>query len=238
MMKNLKKIAIFLLAALPLCPAARAQTAAAPSPESWLIDRGYRLIRVLSEKETKPRYVGLRRLAAEVFDQNEMPRLAMGRYWRELTPKQQADLKFLFFDYFVVMYGTTSWDLSDAKLKVTDKKPSGRDILLKVAVDTNGKFQLPAADGKNAADTAKPDENTLELMFALRETPAGFYIRDVKVVGQSVLMFLRSHLEKEYQTAAMDAEKLIDSMRGKINRRYRAAEDMAKAAAKPKPAAP
>jgi|GEM_PF-1944972 len=230
MMKKLKKIVIFLLAALPLCPAARAQTAAAPSPESWLIDRGYRLIRVLSEKETKPRYAGLRRLAAEVFDQNEMPRLAMGRYWRELTPKQQADLKFLFFDYFVVMYGTTSWDLSDAKLKVTDKKPSGRDILLKIAVDTNGKFRLPAADGKKDA-TAPADENTLELMFALRETPDGFYIRDAKVVGQSVLMFLRSHLEKEYQSAAMDAEKLINSMRDKINRRYRAAEDMAKAAA-------
>ncbi len=229
-MKKLKKIVIFLLAALPLCPAARAQTAAAPSPESWLIDRGYRLIRVLSEKETKPRYAGLRRLAAEVFDQNEMPRLAMGRYWRELTPKQQADLKFLFFDYFVVMYGTTSWDLSDAKLKVTDKKPSGRDILLKIAVDTNGKFRLPAADGKKDA-TAPADENTLELMFALRETPDGFYIRDAKVVGQSVLMFLRSHLEKEYQSAAMDAEKLINSMRDKINRRYRAAEDMAKAAA-------
>ena len=229
-MKKLKKIVIFLLAALPLCPAARAQTAAAPSPESWLIDRGYRLIRVLSEQETKPRYAGLRRLAAEVFDQNEMPRLAMGRYWRELTPKQQADLKFLFFDYFVVMYGTTSWDLSDAKLKVTDKKPSGRDILLKIAVDTNGKFRLPAADGKKDA-TAPADENTLELMFALRETPDGFYIRDAKVVGQSVLMFLRSQLEKEYQTAAMDAEKLINSMRDKINRRYRAAEDMAKAAA-------
>ena len=229
-MKKLKKIVIFLLAALPLCPAARAQTAAAPSPESWLIDRGYRLIRVLSEKETKPRYAGLRRLAAEVFDQNEMPRLAMGRYWRELTPKQQADLKFLFFDYFVVMYGTTSWDLSDAKLKVTDKKPSGRDILLKIAVDTNGKFRLPAADGKKDA-TAPADENTLELMFALRETPDGFYIRDAKVVGQSVLMFLRSHLEKEYQSAAMDAEKLINSVRDKINRWYRAAEDMAKAAA-------
>lgn len=230
-MKNLKKIVIFLLAALPLCPSARAQSAAAPSPESWLVDRGYRLIRVLSEKETKPRYAGLRRLAAEVFDQNEMPRLAMGRYWRELTPKQQADLKFLFFDYFVVMYGTSSWDLSDAKLKITDKKPSGRDILLKVAVDMDGEFRLPAV-GHPPAD-AKTDENTLELLFALRETPAGFYIRDVKVIGQSVLMFLRSHLEKEYQSAAMDAEKLIDSMRDKINRRYRAAEELAKAAAKP-----
>lgn len=233
MMKKLKKIVFFLLTALPLCSAARAQTtAAAASPESWLIDQGYRLIRVLSEKETKPRYAGLRRLAAEVFDQNEMPRLAMGRYWRELTPKQQADLKFLFFDYFVVMYGTTSWDLSDAKLKVTDKKPSGRDILLKISVDTNGKIPLSSAKDKGSAATPAT-EDMLELMFALRETPSGFYIRDVKVVGQSVLMFLRTHLEKEYQSAAMDAEKLINTMRDKINRRYRAAEELAKAAAKP-----
>ena len=66
-----------------------AQTPAVkPSPENWLKKKGSELVSILSEEETKTRYVKLRRIAREVFNQQEMTRLSMGRYWRDLSRKR------------------------------------------------------------------------------------------------------------------------------------------------------
>lgn len=69
--------------------------------------------------------------------------------------------------------------------------------------------QKKQADGKN-------DESYFEILFALRETPSGYYIRDAKVEGQSVLMFLRSQMEEELRSAGYDPEVFLEAMRKKL----------------------
>lgn len=232
-MKKIRNFLFVLVGVCCFCANARAQTQSVkPSPESWLKKKGGELVAVLSEEETKTRYVKLRRIAKDVFNQQEMTRLSMGRYWRDFSADQQAALQYLFFDYFVVTYGASSLYVENVDIKVTEKQPSGRDILLKTRVNVDfggGIFQ----NGSNAAQAnrpaAKDDENYFEILFALREIPSGYYIRDAKVEGQSVLMFLRSQMEKELQSAGYDPEAFLENMRKKINLRYRAAEDMAKA---------
>ncbi len=241
-MKKIRVILFFLVGMCFFGADVFAQTPAVkPSPENWLKKKGSELVSILSEEETKTRYVKLRRIAREVFNQQEMTRLSMGRYWRDLSADQQAALQYLFFDYFVVTYGTASLGVEKVDIKITEKQPSGRDILLKtqINVDFNGLVpETAAAKTAQKKQTAgKNDESYFEILFALRETPAGYYIRDAKVEGQSVLMFLRSQMEKELQTAGYDPEVFLEAMRKKINLRYRAAEDMAKARAEKKQSA-
>lgn len=233
-MKKIQTVLFLLVGVCFFCADAYAQTPAVKlSPENWLKKKGSELVSILSEEETKTRYVKLRRIAKEVFNQQEMARLSMGRYWRDLSADQQAALQYLFFDYFVVTYGTTSLGVEKVDIKITEKQPSGRDILLKTQVDVDFNGIIPkeaaakAAQEKRAA--GKNDETYFEILFALREIPSGYYIRDAKVEGQSVLMFLRSQMEKELQAAGYDPEVFLEAMRKKINLRYRAAEDMAKA---------
>ena len=234
----MRKIKIFLFLLAGFCcfnTAAFAQSQPTRvSPEDWLMKKGKELISILSEEETKTRYVRLRRIAREVFHQKEMSRLAMGRYWRDFTPDQQAALQYLFFDYFVVSYGSTSLGAADVDIKITEKQPSGRDILLKaqVKVDFNSFVPNDLLDKPSSGEENTKDY--FEILFALREIPSGYYIRDAKVEGQSVLMFLRSQLEKDLRTAGNDPNVFLDAMRQKINLRYRAAEDMARAKAEKK----
>ncbi len=211
-----------------------AQTVSAKiSPEDWLMNKGKELVKILSEEQTKARYVKMRRIAKDVFNQQEMSRLAMGRYWRDFSADQQSAFQYLFFDYFVVTYGTSSLGLDKVDIKIADKKASGKDILISTHITVDfagaGAQNIPVKKQQDGVSSSGEERNYFEIFFALRPTETGYYIRDAKVEGQSVLMFLRNQLEKEFQTAGYDPNELIGSMREKINLRYRAAEDMAKA---------
>ena len=57
----------------------------------------------------------------------------------------------------------------------------------------------------------------LELIFALRERDAGFYIRDVQVEGQSMLLFIRQKIEELYTRSDYDADLFLNKMKQKID---------------------
>ena len=204
------------------------------TPEAWLTKKGREFLDILSVSEVKARYVKLRRFCKEVFNQEEMPRLAMAGHWKKLSPEQQGEIKRLFFDYFVVTYGSIGFDFSGVSLQVTETVPSGKDLLLKTQVNINRKAENRSVRNKKNDNPFVLSESNdkggaIEILFALRKNGSGYYIRDAKFEGQSVLMFLRSHLEKEYQAVDFDADKLLAGIKEKINKRYRAAEELAKA---------
>ncbi len=224
-MKKIKFFLFFLtfLWAFPLNAATNKPVVSKPSPEDWLVKKGQELVTILSEEDTKNRYLKLRKIAKEVFNKGEMTRLAMGRHWRTLSESQQADLQHLFVDYFVVSYGSTALGFSNVNIQVSEKQLSGKDILLKTLVDV--KF---SGTPQKTIEEQKDTPTHFEMLFALRETPEGFYIRDAKIEGQSILMFLRSQLESELKNVSFQVDVFLNKMREKINARYRAAEDLAK----------
>ncbi len=224
-MKTVFKICLFVcfcLCAVSV-PARAKSVDAKPTPEQWLETKGLELIDILSVKDTKTRFLKLRKIARQVFHQTELPRLAMGKHWNAMTESQRDALRTMFFDYFVVTYGSFSLGFDKVDLNITDKVPSGRDILLKVSANvrfaTNSPRNETADGGRGSA---------LEMFFALRETSDGYYIRDAKIEGQSVLMFLRSKMNSEMNAARSDVDAFLESMRTRINSRYRAAEDLSK----------
>lgn len=198
-----------------------------PSPEDWLTQKGGELLKILNIRVTKTRYLELSRLAKEITNPTEMARLSMGKYWKNLTAEQKAGLQRVFLDYFVVIYGSIAFNFGDANVRVFEKIPSGKDVLLKAKVKVHFTKEDLADIPMNRREDMPDTADALEIMFALRETETGYYIRDAKFQGQSVVMFLRSQLEKQYDALAYDGDELIKSMRKKINERYAAAEKVA-----------
>lgn len=224
-MKTVFKICLFVcfcLCAVSV-PARAKSVDAKPTPEQWLETKGLELIDILSVKDTKTRFLKLRKIARQVFHQTELPRLAMGKHWNTMTESQRDALRTMFFDYFVVTYGSFSLGFDKVDLNITDKVPSGRDILLKVSANVRFAANSPRNE---TADGGR--DSALEMFFALRETSDGYYIRDAKIEGQSVLMFLRSKMNSEMNAARSDVDAFLESMRTRINSRYRAAEDLSK----------
>ena len=212
-------------------PKAGDRPAAQTSPEKWLAEKGRDFLDALSEQSVKTRYVKLRRICSEIFNHEEMTRLSMNKRWNEMTKKQQEELKFLFIDYFVVTYGSFGADFSKSTFRVTETVPVKKDFLLRTQVKLSaGIAKAAAASQKDAIPLKdKEDGSDFESLFSLRPRAGGYYIRDAKFEGQSVLLFLRSFMEEEYREAGFDTEKLLEKIRKTINDRYRAAEDLAKA---------
>ena len=234
----MKKLGLLLFFALTFCgfqtqaqmasvyqrPAAPQQK---PSPEDWLTKKGKELLDILQIHVTKKRYLELGKIAKEVTNPKEMARLSMGKYWKNLTKEQQTQLQDIFIDYFVVAYGTVRFNLGDVSIRVFEKIPSGKDVLLKVKVNTKFKKEDLNDIPKRHRDDIPETAEIVEIIFAVRETETGYYIRDAKFEGQSVVMFLRASLEKKYDEVAYDGDALIKSMRKKINDQYAAAEKSA-----------
>lgn len=232
-MKVLRAFFVFLLFSCCFSTANAQTPPPKPSPENWLTKKGHELLDVLSIAETKSRYIKLRHMAKEVFNQNEMPRLAMGKYWKDLSREQQEALKYIFFDYFVVTYGSFNMNLSNVSFQITEKVTSGKDLLLKTKIKLDPESFHEQAGFHKSSDNEKEKQQKknndfFEILFAIRENKAGYYIRDAKFEGQSIIMFLRSYLEKELNNAA-DPEEFLDKMRKTINKKYRAAEELAAA---------
>lgn len=235
----MRKVALFFAVVMMCCVSFSSRSLADTiSPEAWLKDHGNQLLKILSEKNTKSRYLKLRRFANKVFNRNEMSRLAMGKHWKNMSDDQREALKEVLFDYFVVTYGSVEMGFQGFDLQILEKVNTGKDILLKTMVDISGdgKDLAKQIKKKISSDDENKDEDTgFIILFALRTGANGYYIRDAKFEGQSIIMFVRERLEKEYKAVSYDMNQFLNELRTKINSRYRAAEDLAKKQKEKKP---
>lgn len=182
------------------------------SPEQWLEAKGEALIRALSDKNGVTRFENTKKVVEDAFHRNELSRLAMGRYWRELSAERQNRYRDLFLDYFLSVYTESPLPVKDVKFQITDKRFAPKDVLLKVSVDASTAFLGVKPEAQKQAEQMR-----LELIFALRERGGAFYIRDVQVEGQSMLLFVRQKVEDLYARANFDADVFLNKMEQKIN---------------------
>ncbi len=204
----MKRLFIFLTLLLAVQPAF-----ALNSPEQWLETKGDALIRALSDKDAANRFESTKKIAVDAFHRNELSRLALGRYWREFSAEQQSAYRDLFLDYFLAVYTESPLPVKDVKFRIVDKRLTPKDVLLKVSVDA-----LPALNFMPAETQAqaRPEQMQLELIFALRERGDGFYIRDVQIEGQSMLLFIRKELESLYTRSGYIPDRFLDRMHQKV----------------------
>ena len=86
--------------------------------------------------------------------------------------------------------------------------------MLKVAVDGSPVVQISYDSQKTTDQTLNPMR--IELIFALRERADGFYIRDVQIEGQSMLLFLRKEIEDSLRRAGSMPDRFLSDMNNTI----------------------
>lgn len=190
--------------------------AAEPSPQEWLNVRGTELLKVLSEKNSKQRFAKTLRLADNVFNSKELSRLALGRYWIEFSDAQKKRYSDLFMKYFIVTYTASPLPLDTVSFKIGDAIPSGRDVLVKTTVNWSGEISELQKDIKKTEAQKNTNAAGIDLIFALRKTAEGYYIRDFQLEGKSVLLFLRGKIEHAYRTSNYSPDDMISAMQEKI----------------------
>lgn len=209
-------------------PVTKAAEQTKPTPEQWLSSKGQTFLQALSEKITKTRYVKTKTIAEEVLNQSELARLAMGKYWREFNPQEQDRYKKVFIDYFIVTYASAALPVKNVKFKITDKRISGQDILLKTSVDASSIIDEPELMDK-VTPIANKESKQLELIFAIRERQFGYYyIRDIQIEGQSMLLTLRKELEGMYAADYYVPATLLERMEANVQKKFSEAETLFK----------
>ena len=215
---------LFLMFFLLVAPCLQA---AQPSPQEWLDVRGKELLKVLSEKNTKQRFAKTLRLADNVFNSKELSRLALGRFWIEFSDEQKAKYSDIFLKYFVVTYASSPLPLDSVSFKIGKSVPSGKDILVRTTVAWNTEENALQKD-MQAEAPQNNGKTAIDLVFALRKTNDGYYIRDFQMEGKSVLLFLRGKMEKEYTSCEYSPDKMIEEMQKKIKTAVANADTMDK----------
>lgn len=205
----MKRLFIFLTLLLAVQPAFARNT-----PEQWLETQGKALLEALSDTSDQSRFDKTRTIAETSFHKNELSRLALGRYWRMFSDEQKTRYRELFFDYFLTLYTKTPLSVKDLQFQITDKRFSDKDVLLKVAVDGSPVVQISYDSQKTTDQTLNPMR--IELIFALRERADGFYIRDVQIEGQSMLLFLRKEIEDSLRRAGSMPDRFLSDMNNTI----------------------
>lgn len=214
---------LFLMFFLLIAPCLQA---AQPSPQEWLDVRGKELLKVLSEKNTKQRFAKTLRLADNVFNSKELSRLALGRFWIEFSDEQKAKYSDIFLKYFVVTYASSPLPLDSVSFKIGKSVPSGKDILVRTTVAWNAEEN--SLHKEMGAAAPQNGQTGIDLVFALRKTNDGYYIRDFQMEGKSVLLFLRGKMENEYKFSEYSPDKMIAEMQKKIKKAVANAETMDK----------
>ena len=223
------KILVFLLL---LFPAQAFSEAKRPTPEEWLTLKGKNLIRALSHDSLKKRQEETLLVVSDAFNERELARLALGKYWIELNDEQKQIYSDMFIHYLVATYTNVSLPVDNIEFEIIATIPSNKDLLLKTTVKMNkGVEEGVKVNTKNELlnmSNVNTEMPFFSLNFAIRPTEESYYIRDVQVEGKSILIFLRESLEKQFEKDQYLPDRFLKSLRETIEDSMKIAENLEK----------
>jgi phospholipid transport system substrate-binding protein len=190
-MKTLKKIVVGLFALLSLAGGPVLAESEAPDV---LIKRISQEILDLAKTDKKIQAGDQQRIMEVVEDKiiphvdfQRMTTLAAGRYWREATPDQQAELVSEFRTLLIYTYSGAIAQLRNEKL---DFKPMRGD---------------PKADDVEVRTVVLQSRGeAIQLNYRLEKTPAGWKIYDVNILGAWLIQTYRGSFAAEIGKGGID----------------------------------
>ena len=193
--------AVGLLVAAASVAALAADSPAAPSARG-VVEKviGDALVILRDPKLTmEERAQKVRAIAEKTMDFQTLSRLALGQYWRSLTPAQQTQFVEEFRKHVAATYGHTTDEYNNEDIIVaSDQKESDGDYTVRTRImgDKDGRKQ----------EIAKVD-------YRLRQKDGGWFIIDVNIDGVSLMSNFRSQFQEIMTNGGYD--KLIKLLREK-----------------------
>ena len=119
-------------------------------------------------------------------DFQRMTAASMGRYWRQATPEQQKNLQEQFKLLLVRTYSGALAQVSDqtVELKPTRNAPDDKEVVVRTEVKGRG--------------------DPIQLDYRLEQTPAGWKIYDVNVLGVWLVQSYQNMFAQEIGTSGID----------------------------------
>ena len=97
-----------------------AENASALTPqaaEQWAKNKGEQILQILSAPSSAQKYEQLDAILSQDIDLDHAARFVVGKYWRQMTPEQQAEYVPLFKRYVSALYKSVPLDIkTDSKL--------------------------------------------------------------------------------------------------------------------------
>ena len=134
----------------------------------------------------------IRRIAAELFDAEEVSRRALGRHWAARTPAERAEFVRVFTDVLARTYLGKLEAYADARISILGETVDGSYAVVRSRV-------MSPRDGETTLD------------YQLRQTGNRWKVYDVLVDGVSFVSSYRSQFERYIARASYTA--LVDQLR-------------------------
>ncbi len=178
-------------------------TKAATPPEGaaafvqWLADQALKVLRSpgasLSEREAT-----LRRLLAQGFDLRFIGRFVLGRYWRRMSPSEQAEYLRLFGAYILNTYSARFGGYSGQTFEVVSARAAGKkDAVVRSLIN-------------------RPNGTPVKADWRIRATGNQFRIIDISVEGVSMAVTQRSEFAAMIKNNGVDG--LMTALRARADK--------------------
>ena len=130
------------------------------------------------------------------FDFTRMTRLALGRFWKQATPEQQASLVSEFKTLLVRTYSTSLISYRDQQInyKPLKMQPTDTEVVVRTLI-------------------MQPGAQAIPLDYSMVKTPTGWKAYDISVDGVSLVVNYRSSFAQEIQQGGVD--RLIKTLQTK-----------------------
>ena len=130
------------------------------------------------------------------FDFTRMTRLALGRFWKQATPEQQASLVSEFKTLLVRTYSTSLISYRDQQInyKPLKMQPTDTEVVVRTLI-------------------MQPGAQAIPLDYSMVKTPTGWKAYDISVDGVSLVVNYRSSFAQEIQQGGVD--RLIKTLQAK-----------------------
>ncbi len=156
--------------------------------QSWAQQKGEQILQILSSPSSPQKYTELDKILTQDIDLNHAAKFVVGKYWRQMTPEQQAEYVPLFKRYVAALYKSVPLDIETDSIHFQIDKTITTSNGVEVWCTIFAKQLEKAVDEKS--------KGGIKVLFILTDANGSIQVRDLKVEESSLLLSYRDRFYK------------------------------------------
>ena len=192
---------------LIVCFKAQAETITSQEAKIWTESKGQELLETFGQTDLQKRYQALDKMFLEDIDLDYISKFVVGKYWRQMSEKQQMQYQQIFQRYALSIYKSfpLDFDTSQISFSVVSVRiePNYANVRTNIHLnrtanknelqDIGVEFRLNKTQGKLRIIDLKLGESSLILSYRSRfyemimqsDEDMGWFIEDLEMITQS-----------------------------------------------------